>query len=213
MIITEAKVKTQDADLAHVGLGFAAVAETPLTAALESAPDAQDGSEVFTVRLAFSEALLDSFSFATLAGPAVDTSRRTITRARRVVRQRADRWRWDIDIKPSGDGDVTLTLKTGPSAARSTRSARATRDGSPKRSRSPCRALKRRRRRHRSPCASTRSLPSTTGRRSTYGSHSPSRWFGERCGAVAQSGNALPSLKVVLATTISDNLYRSALQC
>ena len=78
---------------------------TPLTASFESAPASHDGSTAFTVRLSFTEALLQG-------------SERQIRRALSVTRGAAKTIQqveshldlWEVEVKPSGTDAVTMSL-------------------------------------------------------------------------------------------------------
>ena len=101
---------------------------TPLTASVESKPDAHDGETAFDVRIAFSETLHDGFSWKTLRDEAFTVTGGEVLGARRVVSTGDERnRRWDVIVEPAGDGDVTLVLGTGPDCRQ--RHALCTEDG------------------------------------------------------------------------------------
>ena len=78
-----------------------------LTASFEGVPAAHRGTgEEFTFQLVFSEAV--KTGYAALRDEALSATDGTVTRARRVNGQ-SDRW--EITVKPSSDGPVTLTLR------------------------------------------------------------------------------------------------------
>ena len=77
-----------------------------LTASFEGVPAAHQGTgEEFTFQLVFSEAV--KTGYAALRDEALSATDGTVTRARRVNGQ-SDRW--EITVKPSSDGAVTVTL-------------------------------------------------------------------------------------------------------
>ncbi|MCY4059295.1 MAG: cadherin-like beta sandwich domain-containing protein, partial [Gammaproteobacteria bacterium] len=82
-----------------------------LTAWFQNAPDAHDGSSVFTVELVFSEAVFDgteSFNRNQAIQDALQVTGGTVAGRRRVHPNVYDRW--ILRIRPSGDGDVTVRL-------------------------------------------------------------------------------------------------------
>ena len=86
-------------------------AEAMLTASFENAPDEHDGSSVFTLELAFSEAVFDgseSFDKNQAIQDAIQLTGGTVAGRRRAVRGSYDRW--ILRIRPSGNGDVTVDL-------------------------------------------------------------------------------------------------------
>ena len=90
----------------------------PLTAAFTGLPGAH-GNAAFTVELAFSETLAESFSYRTLAGGGgtgvLSVTNGTVTGAERIVREGPERnRRWSVGVTPNGDGDVTITLAASP---------------------------------------------------------------------------------------------------
>ena len=86
-------------------------AQATLTASFENGPDEHDGSSVFTLELAFSEAVFDgteSFDKNQAIQDAVQVTDGTVAGRRRVAPNLYDRW--ILRIRPSGDGDVTVRL-------------------------------------------------------------------------------------------------------
>ncbi|MDE0706075.1 MAG: SUMF1/EgtB/PvdO family nonheme iron enzyme [Rhodospirillaceae bacterium] len=86
-------------------------AQATLTARFENAPDAHDGSSVFTLELAFSEAVFDgteSIDKNQAIQDAVQVTGGAVAGRRRVAPNVYDRW--ILRIRPSGDGDVTVRL-------------------------------------------------------------------------------------------------------
>ena len=85
--------------------------EAPLTAGFENAPDAHDGSSVFTLELAFSEAVFDgteSIDKNEVIKDALQVIAGNVVGRRRAVPTVYDRW--ILRIRPSGDDDVTVRL-------------------------------------------------------------------------------------------------------
>ena len=83
-----------------------AVAPAPLTAEVREAPESHDGSGAFTFELHFSEA--PSLSFVALRDHAFSVTGGGIERARRLTQ--GSNQGWEITVRPSGSGAVTLTL-------------------------------------------------------------------------------------------------------
>ena len=82
-----------------------------LTASFENAPASHDGTSMFTVQLAFSEAVFDgteSFDRNARVRSAVSVTGGTLRGGRRVDPDAYDRW--ILRIEPDGNGDVTVTL-------------------------------------------------------------------------------------------------------
>ncbi|MYF12626.1 MAG: sulfatase-like hydrolase/transferase [Gammaproteobacteria bacterium] len=82
-----------------------------LTAWFEDVPGAHDGSSVFTLKLAFSEAVFDGtepFDKNQRIRSAVSVTGGTLKGARRVVPEEFDRW--VLRVEPSGAGDVEVSL-------------------------------------------------------------------------------------------------------
>ena len=102
-----------------------------LTATFENAPASHDGARTFTVELAFSEAVFDgseSFDKNQAIQDALQVTGGTVGSRRRADPGSFDRW--IFGIRPSGHGDVTLSLPAttgGCSAA----NAICTPDGTP----------------------------------------------------------------------------------
>ena len=83
-----------------------AVAPAPLTAEVREAPESHDGSGAFTFELHFSEA--PSLSFVALRDHAFSVTGGGIEQARRLTQ--GSNQGWEITVRPSGSGAVTLTL-------------------------------------------------------------------------------------------------------
>ena len=79
----------------------------PLTASFEGMPASHDGAKPFTFGLTFSEDLED-FSYKTLRDHAFDVAGGEVRGAKR--QQQGSNQRWTITVKPSGNGDVTISL-------------------------------------------------------------------------------------------------------
>ena len=82
-----------------------------LRAWFQNMPDAHDGSSVFTLELAFSEAVFDgteSFDKNEVIKNALEVTGGTVAGRRRAAPNVYDRW--ILRIRPSGDGDVTVRL-------------------------------------------------------------------------------------------------------
>ena len=85
--------------------------QASLTAWFENGPDEHDGSGVFNLELAFSEAVFDgteSFDKNQAIQNAVQVTGGTVRGRRRAVQGAYDRW--ILRIEPSGHGDVTVEL-------------------------------------------------------------------------------------------------------
>ena len=85
--------------------------QATLTASFENGPDEHDGSSVFNLELAFSEAVFDgteSFDKNQAIQNAVQVTGGTVRGRRRAVQGAYDRW--ILRIEPSGHGDVTVEL-------------------------------------------------------------------------------------------------------
>ena len=76
-----------------------------LAASFENVPESHDGSEEFTLRVSFSEAV--ATGFVRMRDEAFTVTGGSVTSAKRVER-RSDLW--DIRIEPSGSGAVTVNL-------------------------------------------------------------------------------------------------------
>ena len=89
----------------------AAVAPPPntdtLTASLNSAPKQHDGASAFNVRVLFSE----DIDTAASSLPGAFTAENATLGAASKVDERSDLW--EIEVTPTGDADVTLTLAVG----------------------------------------------------------------------------------------------------
>ena len=83
-----------------------AVAPAPLTAEVREAPESHDGSGAFTFELHFSEA--PSLSFVALRDHAFSVTGGSIEQAPRLTQ--GSNQGWEITVRPSGSGAVTLTL-------------------------------------------------------------------------------------------------------
>ncbi|MDE0660390.1 MAG: sulfatase-like hydrolase/transferase [Gammaproteobacteria bacterium] len=97
------------------GEGRTNAAQATLTAWFENVPEAHDGSSVFTLELAFSEAVFDgseSFDKNRAIRNALQVTGGTVRGGRRVDPGAFDRW--ILRIGPSGDGDVTVRLPATP---------------------------------------------------------------------------------------------------
>ena len=80
----------------------------PLTAIIHGAPDSHDGWKKFTFELRFSDELKQSFSFKTLRDHAFTVTGGKVVRAKRL--EKAENVRWEIHVRLSGDGTVTIVL-------------------------------------------------------------------------------------------------------
>ena len=83
-----------------------AAVEQPLTASIENAPDSHDGQSVFTFELRFSEEF--GLSYKTLRDHAFTVTGGAAIKARRL--NPPGNVRWEISVRPSGDGAVTIVL-------------------------------------------------------------------------------------------------------
>ena len=81
---------------------------TPLTASIHDAPASHDGSSSFTFELRFSETPKDNFSYKTLRDHAFTVTGGEVVKARRL--ERGSNIRWEIHVRPSGNGPVTIVL-------------------------------------------------------------------------------------------------------
>ena len=88
----------------------AAVTTSPLTVGLENEPDTpHDGQNTFTFELRFSEEFY--VSYLTLRDDAFAVDGSEVTNARRMDPDSITRnIHWEITVRPTGDGDVTITL-------------------------------------------------------------------------------------------------------
>ena len=78
----------------------------PLTAEFRDAPTSHNGLSSFTFELRFSESF--GLSYRTLRDSAFTVDGGTVTKARRLDRPR--NIRWEITVRPGGNGAVTITL-------------------------------------------------------------------------------------------------------
>ena len=89
--------------------GQAAVNDTQvpatLTASIHDEPDRHDGQTAFTFRIAFSEGV--SISYKTFRDRSLEATNGSVTRAKRVNRQRD---LWEVTVKPDSDAEVTVVL-------------------------------------------------------------------------------------------------------
>ena len=102
-----------------------------LRAWFQNVPDEHDGSSVFTLQLAFSEAVFEgteSYNKNQAIRDALEVTGGALRGGRRVERNAYDRWL--LWIRPSGDGDVTVDLPA-TSAACGSAGAICTPDGRP----------------------------------------------------------------------------------
>ena len=80
---------------------------TPLTARTAEAPAQHDGA-AFTFELRFSETPADGFSYKTLRDHAFTATGGEVVKARRL--EPGKNVRWEITVRPDGDGTVTIVL-------------------------------------------------------------------------------------------------------
>ena len=85
-----------------------AAAPSPLTASVHSTPASHDGSATFTFELRFSETPKDDFSYRTLRDHAFTVTGGEVVNARRL--EPGKNIRWEITVRPSGNGVVTVVL-------------------------------------------------------------------------------------------------------
>ena len=78
----------------------------PMTASIENAPDSHDGQSVFTFELRFSEEF--GLSYKILRDHAFTVTGGAAIKARRL--NPPGNVRWEISVRPSGDGAVTIVL-------------------------------------------------------------------------------------------------------
>ena len=81
-------------------------APTPLTAEFLDTPESHDGQSAFTFELRFSEHF--GLSYKTLRDHAFTVTGGEVTKARRL--ERGSNIRWEISVRPSSNGDVTIVL-------------------------------------------------------------------------------------------------------
>ena len=106
---------TADGRALTVGLGVQVPGPPPapaLTASFASVPQAHDGTSAFTVRLAFSAPIRNSYK--RLRDEALSVTGGTVNSARRVD-GRSDLW--EVTVEPSGHGAVTVELAAAASCA------------------------------------------------------------------------------------------------
>ena len=99
------------ADFADLSVTNETAPEATLTAEFENVPSAHDGTSVFTLELAFSEAVFDGteeFDKNQAVQDALQVTGGAVAGRRRVAPNGYDRW--ILRIRPSGDGDVTVRL-------------------------------------------------------------------------------------------------------
>ena len=99
----------------------------PLTASAHGVPASHDGSAAFTFELRFSETPADGFSYKTLRDHAFTVTGGEVVKARRL--ERGKNVRWEITIRPDGDGTVTIVLPVTEDCA--SNHAICTEDGRP----------------------------------------------------------------------------------
>ena len=99
-----------DSDESLTSAATVAVTTSPLTVSLENEPDTpHDGQNPFTFELHFSEEF--DLSYLTLKDDAFTVEGGEVTRARRIDRDSiTPNIRWEITVRPTGDGEVTITL-------------------------------------------------------------------------------------------------------
>ena len=103
----------------------AAVTLPPLTASAHGVPASHDGSAAFTFELRFSEEF--PLSFRTLRDHAFTVTGGEVVKARRL--EAGKNVRWEITVRPDGDGTVTIVLPVTEDCASS--HAICTEDGRP----------------------------------------------------------------------------------
>ena len=80
-------------------------ADPSLTAWIEEAPDSHNGTDAFTIRIAFSEAI--KISYRTFRDHSVSVTGGTVTNAKRVNKRRD---LWEVTVQPTSDEAVTVSL-------------------------------------------------------------------------------------------------------
>ena len=96
-------------DEALTSAATVAVTTDPLTVALENKPSTHDGQNDFTFELRFSEEF--GLSYQTLQDDAFTVTGGEVAGVRRLDPDSITRnVRWEITVRPGGDGDVTITL-------------------------------------------------------------------------------------------------------
>ena len=88
--------------------GEVEAAPSPLTAEAHDKPHSHDGHTAFTFELRFSEEPKKSLSYRSLRDHAFTVTEGDVTNARRL--ERRNNARWEITVKPAGDGDVSIIL-------------------------------------------------------------------------------------------------------
>ena len=86
----------------------AAVTQPPLTATIHGEPSSHDGNAVFTFKLRFSEAPVDSFSYTTVRNHAFTVTGGSVDNVRRL--EAGKNIRWEITVEPDSNADVTMAL-------------------------------------------------------------------------------------------------------
>ena len=82
--------------------------KAPLTAYLRNIPSEHDGQSTFTFELRFSEEPDPGFSYKTLRDHAFTVTGGSVLNARRL--NKPSNIRWEITVKPDGNGEVTILL-------------------------------------------------------------------------------------------------------
>ena len=82
--------------------------KAPLTAYLTDIPSDHDGQGTFTFELEFTEEPEPDFSYKTLRDHAFTVTGGSVVNARRL--NKPSNIRWDITVRPDGDGEVTIIL-------------------------------------------------------------------------------------------------------
>ena len=100
-------------------------APEPLTAVAHGVPGSHDGSAAFTFELRFSEEM--PLSYKTLRDHAFTVTGGEVVKARRL--ERGKNVRWEITVRPDGDGTVTIVLPVTEDCA--SNHAICTEDGRP----------------------------------------------------------------------------------
>ena len=99
---------TDDADNSETLTSAATntVAGPPLTASFEEVPESHDGQTAFTVELRFSES--PDLSYKDVRDDVLTITDGDVVSARRL--ERPSNTRWELEVSPDSDSDVTLTL-------------------------------------------------------------------------------------------------------
>ena len=92
--------------LTSAATGAVAAAPAPLTASIHDEPDSHDRQSVFNFELRFSENF--GLSYKTLRDHAFTVTGGSVTGARRL--DPPSNIRWEISVRPAGNGDVTVVL-------------------------------------------------------------------------------------------------------